>query len=293
MKFLALLLLVLASFSAVAGDVVLMTSLKLNRLNVWHLEKKFKKAFKNSGHELIIHHKTDPKFLYSVMTSEKTEAVIWVSHAAGEHELKPGFKADDIILDIWGNDVKKFFTLVPQNLKFLGLVGCQAQQIIDGFTERGNYVNHPHLQIKSFEKKVRLYSAFDKTLKAAVQSLENKPMWNDAAPVENIQFQIERSAYEESKTLQSAWLELGDQVLAFFEVDQLTHSEVSIPENVFDKIPRKNMKLFRAKSETSTDDSLGMLTITPVQSIGAWTVFAKDGRPIGGKDQQLYVYKRP
>ncbi len=270
-----------------------MTSLELKNRNIRHLEKKFNKAFRDSGHELVIHHKADPKVLYGVMTSEKTQAVIWVSHAAGEQELKPGFKAEDIILDIWGNDVKNFFTLIPANLKFIGLVGCQAQKIINGFTERGNYVNHPELEIMSFEKKVRLYSAFNKTLIAAKDFLAKAGEAKSVAE-NKIEFKVERSSYETSPTLQPAWLEIGDQVLAFFDVDQTQPlNEVSIAENIFSKIDRKNMKLLRARSETSNDDSIGKLTISPLSNIGTWSLFGRDGRPIGGKDQQLYVFKKP
>ncbi len=270
-----------------------MTSLELKNRNIRHLEKKFNQAFRNSGHELVIHHKADPKVLYGVMTSYKTEAVIWVSHAAGEQELKPGFKAEDIILDIWGNDVKNFFTHIPANLKFIGLVGCQAQKIIDGFIARGNYVNHPELEIMSFEKKVRLYSAFNKTLKAAKEFLAKAGEAKSVAE-DRIEFKVERSSYETSPTLQSSWLEIGDQVLAFFDVDQTQPlNEVSIAENIFSKIERKNMKLFRARSETSNDDSIGKLAISPLSNIGTWSLFGRDGRPIGGKDQQLYVFKKP
>ncbi len=287
-------ILLLASAFASAGEVVLLTSLKLSGGNVRHLEKKFNKAFQNSGHELVIHHKVDPKTLYQIMTSENTEAVIWVSHAAGEHDLKPGFKAEDIILDNWGNDVKNFFTLVPKNMKFIGLVGCQAQKIVDGFRQRGNYDAHPDLEILSFEKKVRLYSAFDKTVSAAALSL--KTLKEPKTPVVGlpVEFSVERASFEESASLQAGWLEIGDQVLAFFDLNSLQSPQpISIDELVFNKIERKNMKFFRAHSEGSLEESMGKLNITSNSNIGSWKLFAKDGRPIGGKDQQLYVFKRP
>lgn len=280
------------SFTALAGEIVLLTSLKLSNRNITHLEKKFNKAFKNSGHELVIHHKADPKLLYQIMTAENTEAVIWVSHAAGEHELKPGFKAEDIILDNWGNDVKNFFTLIPQNLKFIGLVGCQAQKIIDGFRARGNYEAYPDLQIMSFDKKVRLYSSFDKTIKAAAAFMAKAPASVASAVRPQIEFDIERAAFEESPSLQAGWTELGDQILSFFDVNQ-TESPAVIDESIFNKIERKNIKFFRSKSSASVDESMGKLTISSHQNIGSWKLFAKDGRPIGGNDQQLYVYKRP
>lgn len=293
MKLMILVSMLFLSFTALAGEVVLLTSLKLSGRNVRHLEKKLNQAFKNSGHELVIHHNADPKILYQVMTSENTEAVIWVSHAAGEHELKPGFKADDIIIDNWGNDVKNFFTLIPPNLKFIGLVGCQAQKIVDGFRARGNFDAHPDLQIMSFEKKVRLYSAFDKTVKAAAAFMA-KPIRSNVVTRAKVEFKVERNPFEDSASLQTGWVEIGDQVLGFFDLNQTKSENVfSIDESVFKKIERKNIKFFRAHSETSVDESMGKLTISPLQNIGSWTLFAKDGRPIGGKDQQLYVYKRP
>lgn len=293
MKFLVLVSMLFLSFTALAGEVVLLTSLKLSGRNVRHLEKKFNQAFRNSGHELVIHHKTDPKTLYQVMTSEETQAVIWVSHAAGEHELQPGFKADDIIIDNWGNDVKNFFTLIPPNLKFLGIAGCQAQKIVDGFRARGNFDAHPDLEIMSFDKKVRLYSAFEKTVKAAAAFMA-KPVQSTAVSRSQVEFKVERVPFEESVSLQPGWVEIGDQVLGFFDLNQTkTENAFSIDESVFNKIERKNMKFFRAHSATSVDESMGKLTISPLQNLGTWTLFAKDGRPIGGKDQQLYVYKRP
>lgn len=293
MKFIVFLSLALFSISSFAGEIVLLTSLKLNFLNVNHLEGKFKKAFKNSGHDLVIHHKTDPKTLHEVLTSDKTEAVIWVSHAAADHELKPGFKADEIVLDYWGNDVKNFFTLVPQNMKFLGLVGCQANLIVDGFRQRGNYDSVPNLEIMSFDKKVRMYDAFDKAIKAAVVYL-NAPRSVETPSVGiAVEFDIKRAAYEESPSMQAGWVELGDRVLGYFDVNEVDVPVAAVDQNVLDKISRKNIKFFRAKSKDSVNtESMGKLEIGASPSLGTWTLFAKDGKPIGGLDQQLYVFKK-
>ncbi len=290
MRFWTVLFILLFSSIAIGGEIVLMTSLKLTKGNIRHLERKFKKTF--VGRDIIIHHKTDPKTLYQVMTSEETEAVFWVSHAAGEQEVKPGFKAEDIILDFYGNDVKNFFTLVPKNLKFVGMIGCQAKQIFDGFRARGNYDAHPNLEILSYDKKVRLYPAFDKTIKAGAAYLAKSHEEKDSVQEHSLLFNIERTTYEESASLQSGWVEIGDQVLAFFDTNQVSAAG-EIDSNVFNKIERKNIKFFRSKSATSVDDSLGKLSINPVENIGAWNLFAKESRPIGGRDQQLYVFKKP
>ncbi len=146
----------------------------------------------------------------------------------------------------------------------------------------------------SFDKKVRLYSAFDKTVKAAAQFLAT-PKTPTAAPAQTqIDFKLERTSFEESPSLQAGWVEIGDQILGFFDVNASQPIiDSSIDESVLNKIDRKNIKFFRAKSANSVDESMGVLAITPSQNIGSWKLFAKDGRPIGGHDQQLYVHKKP
>lgn len=292
MKILLLIALLLTTFAATAGEIVLLTSLKLHSRNVRHLEKKFNKAFQKSGHELVIEHKVGPKRLYEVMTSDETVAVIWVSHAAGESEVQPGMSAQDIVLDYFGNDVKNFFTLVPKNLRFLGLAGCQAQKIVNGFKARGNYDRYPELEILSFEKKVRLYKAFDQTVMALQKNLaaEKTPVVNAS---NEVRFDIERSELSAMPGMEMSWAEIGDQVLAFFDQGETGPLlESSIDENVLSKIPRKNIKLFRAKGEVSSTAGLGELRITSDPAMGSWTLFARDGRPIGGLDQQLYVFRK-
>lgn len=160
------------------------------------------------------------------------------------------------------------------------------------FCERGNYDAHPNLEIMSFEKKVRLYSAFDITIKAAAEDLAKNKAFVSDGNTTPIHFDIKRGAFEESPSLQPGWVEMGDQVLGFFDWDASSPiREASINEVVLNKIERKNIKFFRAKSGESLNESMGSLTINSV--VGSWKLFAKDGRPIGGTDQQLYVFKRP
>ena len=131
-------------------------------------------------------------------------------------------------------------------------------------------------------------------MKAAAQFLAT-PKTPSATPDRtSIDFKIERTSFEESPSLQAGWVEIGDQVLGFFDLNAVNPiDDSSIDEAVLNKIDRKNIKFLRAKSSTSVDESMGVLAITPSQNIGSWKLFAKDGRPIGGHDQQLYVFKRP
>lgn len=274
-----------------AGEIVLLTSLKLNKLSTWQLEKKFKKVFKDSHHDIRIHHKAGPRELHQALTSSETVALIWVSHAASEQDLGHGYKAGEVILDYWGNDVKNFFTLVPENLKFLGLVGCEANQIIEGFRDRGHYEAFPHLEIKSFDYKVRLSRGFKETLKSAVLALQKGEAISDTSEIP-VTFYLQRTTLSAQDGLHSGWVEIGDRVLTFFE-DQETHERSSsISTKIWENIKNKNIRFFKVRGGEQSEDGLGHLQVNIDQREGVWNLFARRGKPIGGKEQQLYLFRR-
>lgn len=295
-KFLLISILGLMSLFTFAGEVHLVTSLKLKENNIRYLERNFANAFKNSQLKTVIHHEADPETLYKIMTSDETEAVIWISHAAGDHHLQAGLKGTNIIADFYGNDVKKFFTLIPKNLRFLGIVGCQAKGIVDGFRERGNYASAPSLEIMSFEKKVRMYPSFQKVLKEAKKVLAKNfvPHSNE----ETIPLKISRSHLGDLPSLQPGWVEMGDKVLGIFSLNEMEPvSNLNISkafwESTGEEVTKRNIKFMRLHSATTTDESTGVLNLELDPSLGQWKLFAnRDRKPIGGKDQQLYIFKQ-
>lgn len=264
-----------------AGKAYLLTSLEISHRKITTLEKLFLEKLDHGPYELVIHHKVGPTLLHQVMTSNDTELVIWVSHAAGERGIKTGVSGKDVILDVWGNDVKKFFTLIPSNLKYLAIVGCQTQSIIDGFKNNGYYADYEELIIESFSKKVEMISGFKKVLKTVElirPSLKTYPRSSS---------KVEITISSKSNTVNSGWLEYGDTILAYFPKGTIKIKR-SISKTLLNRVSNKNIKYIRNLEYPEIE--LGQLKIA--SPFGSWKLFTdRTGRPIGGENQHLYLYR--
>lgn len=252
----------------------MLTSLSLKDAQFKKIEKKFTKTYLNSGLELVIHHKVTPEILYQTLHDEELEVLIWVSHAGGDHPAENGLAAKGVILDYFGNNVKNFFTTIPAKLKFLGVVGCSAESILNGFKARGNYDNRPNLEMMSFDKKVGLHTGLNKVLKSSLKALSKEAVVpNDSAP-ETMSVNIQR----EGKLSQS-WLEMGDKVIAFLDTKTAQYT-VEVQDT-------KNIKLVKDLSEGSSN--LDKLSISSAGSTN-WKLFSlPDGTAIGSQNQHLYI----
>lgn len=280
-KILFILISFFIAFSVSAGNAVLFTSLHVKESQLKRIERNFRRTYQEKGLKLVVHHKAKPETLHSVMTDNETEVVIWVSHAGGVHSGRNGMEAKGVILDYYGNNVKNFFTLIPPGLKFLGIVGCSAKSIIEGFEERGNYRNYPNLEIKSFDKNVKLFSGLKETLKASLSHID-KETFESPEEERFVNVSVDRFGdYAKS------WLEMGDQVIAFMDQTS-SRVEAKIPYSIWKQLKNKNIKLVRDASEESLLDFLNIET----DDFQRWKRFSlPDGMPIGNKDQHLYLFK--
>lgn len=253
-----------------------------------YIASKFKKTLSHSGLNIVIHHKVSPELLHRTITDSETEILIWISHAGAENHGGNGLGTKGMILDYYGNDVKNFFTSPTKNLKFLGIVGCSARSIIDGFKARGNFLNRPDLEIKSYEEKVQLYTGFHETLKESLKHIGKEISEND---IDENKVAIDvRFDRKEDKFIAPSWLELGDKVLAVLDNNSENYLTLSIPLSVWNQIKSKNIRFNRAKS---SEDENGILPELEFQSdLGSWKVFAtKEGAIIGANNKHLYIYK--
>jgi hypothetical protein len=79
--------------------------------------------------------------------------IFWVSHAGSDSNPEDeGARWDDVVLDIYGNDVKEVFQRVHPNIRWLSVIGCNAQPIFDAYRKHGYYSSR--LTIQSFNSKV-------------------------------------------------------------------------------------------------------------------------------------------
>lgn len=291
MNFLSLILFALFSLSTFAGNAVLLTSLELKSKHVNYLENKFQKYLKNSGLNLVVHHQVDPIKLSEVIKDPETEAIIWVSHAAKEKEQVPGRSAPAVIMDIQGNDVKNFFSSIPLNIKFLGIVGCQAEEIFNGFRERGNYSHNPNLEIMSFRKKVSMQGGIKKVSKRLAYLLKNPSPETQVDAQEMVEFSLSRSDFD-TVTTQSSWVEFGDKVLGVFREDEMGPILGEMPRVIYEAMENKNIKHNRLHLADQKDESFDRLEITSYEPETWWKLFELRGKPLGGKNQHLYQFRK-
>lgn len=141
-------------------------------------EKVFKNAFKNSSYEYIVLHKVGQVQLQKIITSEDTLGVFWVSHA-NEQESASSLgviKASNNITDVNGLNAKHIFQKIHPNVKFLGVIGCRANDIFKDF----DYTYNKSLKIFSFSEKITAKDGLLKAINASIDVLgDDSPTQKD------------------------------------------------------------------------------------------------------------------
>lgn len=124
------------------------------------LEEVFRKRFENSGYQLEVHHDTDAQTLWDTLQDPDNIAVYFVGHAAPERPVGTagGISGESIVADRNGDNLVDLFTHISPNLRYLALVGCEAQPIFDQFRQQGVYKDNPNLQILAFDHLVDPYN---------------------------------------------------------------------------------------------------------------------------------------
>ncbi len=167
------------STNALAARVVLMSSLDTPRIwyhkKDWEIErplkKIFKKHFEGSGYEVVIKEKVDQVTLWKELQNPENLAIFWVSHAKGQAQIGAGINSESAVVDYYGNDVKDLFKTVHKNLRYLGVVGCNAKEMLESFTKNGYYKNNKKLVTHSFDKKVEVRRGLRRSIKYSANAL--------------------------------------------------------------------------------------------------------------------------
>lgn len=167
---------------AIEKEIVILTSIKNPSANpFWRsnsyeiskdIETQYKKVFAKSGYKIVIKHRVDRETLSNYLTSDKTLALFWVSHAISESTLS-GVNLSSVIEDYTGNNIKNVFQKINKNIKFVSIVGCKANPILKKFKAMGLYSSE--LELHSFDKKIGLNKGIRISIKAASKVLDENP----------------------------------------------------------------------------------------------------------------------
>jgi hypothetical protein len=162
-----------------ARKVVLLTSVDAPEI-LWHkgsqwaseqLEADFSWSFQDSGFEVQMIRQASAWQLYQSLHDPNVVAVYWVSHAGRDIPLKEAIGFGAAIPTHDGLDVKSLFQSVGPQLKFLAVIGCSAQSIIDGFKNNGAYTNNPRLKIVSFDRPIQSNQGLTYAMNESIETI--------------------------------------------------------------------------------------------------------------------------
>lgn len=246
----------------------------------------FTKTYASRSQDLIIRHQANPAILWAAMNSEKTEKLIWVSHSATGKSLAQGLQSDDVVADISGNDVKKFFSTTTAKLKFLALVGCESQGIIDGFKARGNYDNRPDLDIFAFTKKTKLIKGFKAALEASLRPSSDRGL----GAREDAKITLNLSVKPGQSVKGTSWVEMGDRVLAVIN-ESVQAQKVTIDSSTWSQLKNANLQVIRSRDVQNS--TLPEIKISVNGFSNLWRLFTdNEGQAIGRPNKNLYIYNQ-
>jgi hypothetical protein len=147
------------------------------------IEREFIKHFdKNEFDILVIHHAT-LNDVWTTLHDETIQGVFFIGHAGlGATLGNEGVEAPSIIADYNLNDLKNAFQSVHSNMKFLALIGCNSQFIIDKFIKNGFYSNAPMLVIKAFNSKIEEIDGIREAIFASAKILAKNENYDELYP---------------------------------------------------------------------------------------------------------------
>ncbi len=90
--------------------------------------------------------------LIDALERPETVGIVWISHATNRTNSFVGGK----IADADGVDITPTLSLARSNLRYLGIVGCKAKEMIDNLTNKGAFLKSEKLIVDSHEDTVVL-----------------------------------------------------------------------------------------------------------------------------------------
>ncbi len=302
-------------------QIVLLTS--LNTPRIWYrssnwqissnLENIFKYSFERSEYKLKVVHNASLYELHKELVNPRNIGVYWVSHASDSMSLGTNIQSSDKIVTIDKVDVKDAFSIVHPNMKYVGIVGCNAKNIVKRFENLGHYFENKNLKIHSFDKKVSAVKGLKESILASVKyigamyfdryrNMEKKRFsytprlfekkdtfdnfnFNFLCPKEKKGVRVElRRENNTDRVLSEVIVRMKGGIIAFLPrllPRERQSIDTYIPtRNILDA---KALKIYvESKHLTLSKKELGEVNFLPSWSYGNWKLkTSSDGKPIG------------
>ncbi len=281
------------------------------------LEADFRASFPPHAYRLIARHKATRLDLAQAVSHPGVVAVIWVSHASGRiaQTQSVGLQAAAQLVDYQGFDVTDVLKTAHPNLRVVGLVACNGDQIVSRLYQDERFKSaHPSLEFINSNSKIEVNLGFSHNLIKVAKAIQ-KPVSRKGGAglcpirkgfpvmVSRTQPKLTKETVVPGATLRTrneSILTLGSNeepkyfgatpVIAYIPADTCT--DANCPA-----IRKEDLKLVLGSGGNPimnpTRISLGTLKIVPAwpDATGEWKVFAtKTGVPFGVTDN-VYRYE--
>lgn len=277
------------------SKTVLLTSLdpELNRPPLrskkWNINEKLEEIFKEKidNKDIEIVHFADQAKLYATLHDPEVSALFWVSHSSNTKESVDSAISTASVMDFRFRDVLPLFQVIPPNIKYLALVGCRSELIINELKKKNLFKADIGTKIFLEDKKVDAR----KSLKRAIKEFNDQKKPSEIASCTEIQAMEVQYKRIATKKLDSIRITVGKNVVAVLpEVleGETQEGTFLITHQVQSASDLKILVDTGASSQSKVE--IGNLEFSSAIE-GKWKIFAKpDGTPFG-VGSHVYQFK--
>jgi hypothetical protein len=286
-----LLVLMLVSQTLWARNIVFLTSLPENQVKI---EKKVEsivlKKFKSEEtYDIVIKHRADQEDLFKSLNDPQTHAIFWLSHGgySKSHNSK-GIKATPMLLDYQKDNVAKVFQKIHPHVKFVGVIGCNSEQILSDTIETRSDLDYyiPKKKVIAQFALRRAIRHFKKT-----EAVRDNSLKEIVAP-ETLPVTLTRTTGSEEKYKSLKVFLDGKLLTVLPKMDANSQNEFVIDLPKANYTTRAELKLIFESGQNPHEeiDFFGELQLN-FNGQSPWILFSKPtGEPFG-TNERIFIYK--
>ncbi|GAB4021966.1 MAG: hypothetical protein Fur0010_25130 [Bdellovibrio sp.] len=282
-------------FVPVWSKTVLLTSLdpELNRPPLrsknWNINEKLEEIFKEKidNKDIEIIHFADQANLYATLHDPEVSALFWVSHSSNTKDSVESAISTASVMDYRFRDVLPLFQDIPPNIKYLALVGCRSELIINELKKRNLFKANQSTKLFLEDKKVDAR----KSLKRALKEFNELKKPSEVPVCREFQAIEVRYKRVADKNLDSIRIVISKNVVAVLPAVVAGETQEG-SFFVTHQIQSNNDLKIMVDSGASSRAKVELGTIEFSSDVeGSWKLFAKpDGTPFG-VGSHVYQFK--
>ena len=282
-------------------NVYLLTSLDTSKVPNFHIRKeeyyseytnKLENIFRNNLNSINLNikviHQTDGYTLSKILKSTTTYGVFYLGHSNGRNNA---------IYDFLKNNIKKSFYSINKNVKFIGIISCQSDKVIENIKNLYKHKNYffgfknnvlaKHGLIKAIKKFNEIYQS-----STPQNKLKNTSLTKINSKAYKLLIKRSIPPLEYGQLAPPVFVEINKKVITILPAgrsSQVQEQMISLDISQLDKDPHLSTITVSNGSNLIVNKSidktmlLGQFYFEILDDTNStiWKPLSKDGRPIG------------